>query len=179
MATSDTLQLISILVSSFISVCSIIIAIFTLRQNKKINQESNRAYIVFYIDSNPRYSSYKLVLRNFGKTSGRVINIKLDPILSFDKSNYDINFKTIADCKNIYLAPNQYIVSEFPLNKYKEDKFKVEVKYETLSKIIIESYDIDLTYTNTILYTQPEIKDNLDALGDINRSIQSISDKLL
>lgn len=177
--TSDKIGLISILVSASISLISIIIAVATLRQNNKITREANRAYIVFFIDKPKNSFIYNLVIKNFGNTGGQLIDITLNPPLSYEKSKLEIDFKPITECKNIFLAPNQSIQSCFDFRDYESNVFAVTIKYKTLNKVYIDSYTLDLKYSKSILTSgASNINTELKALNEISKNIEEVCCKL-
>ncbi|RII32133.1 hypothetical protein D2A34_24755 [Clostridium chromiireducens] len=178
LTNTDKIQIIAIIFSSLLSFISVCIALATLKQNSKITLDSNRAYIVFYIDKNRTEITYNLILKNFGKTGGRLISLELDPPIDYKKSNINVNLKTIADYTNIYLAPGQSIKSAFDFRNYPNTTLNISIKYETCGKIYSESYVIDLDYSKSILKSSPQIKDTTDALKHISENIREVSDKL-
>ncbi|MDB8564562.1 hypothetical protein [Turicibacter sanguinis] len=175
---SDIIQIISIIITTFISIASIIIAVATLRQTNKITKESARAYIVFYIKKERAQSDYSLIIKNYGQSGGKLISIDIDPPLSYDKSCYAIDRKVITDHKNIFLAPGQSLKSVFSFRQYPDTFFNVKVTYETLGEIYTDTYSINLDYTDSILQSEPTIRDTAEALKQINKSIREVSDKL-
>ena len=88
LSTSDKIQIISIISSTLISVISIGIAVATLKQSNYITRESNRADIVFFIDKKRTESFYSLIIKNFGNSSGKVIDIDMNPKLSYENSRF-------------------------------------------------------------------------------------------
>lgn len=181
LSISDIIQIVSILLSLIISIVSICIAVKTLKQNNEITRNASRAYIVFYIDKFITESHHTLIIKNFGKSSGKLISLELDPPLDYSKSRLSgiSNDMLITNHSNIYLAPNQTIKSSFYFNNYPDKKFKVKIKYETLDKKYTDEYLIDLTYSKSIITTKSTISDNSEALESIRDSILGVSDKLI
>lgn len=178
LSTSDKIQLCAILVSSLIAIISIIISVATLRQSKKISLESNRANIVFFFHKNKSETSHRLVIKNFGKSSGKLLSIHISPNLSYSNSNMNTKRPLITDCSNIFLAPNQSVYSCFDFRNYPDKVFNVSIKYETMNKIYTEEYTLDLSFRESILVTKPAISDELDGLKRINDSIQTLYDNI-
>lgn len=179
LSTSDKIQIISIISSTLISVISIGIAVATLKQSNYIARESNRADIVFFIDKKRTESFYSLIIKNFGNSSGKVIDIDIDPKLSYENSRFSIDKKVLTDYKNIFLAPGQSITSVFDFQSYPDREFNIKITYETLGKTYSESYTINLDYRDGVLSTSPTIRDTATALKQINESIREVSDKLI
>lgn len=179
LSTSDKIQIFAIISSTLISIVSIFIAIATLKQNSYFTREASRANIVFYIDKKRTNSCYSLIIKNFGNSPGRLLEIDVTPKLSYKKTNLSINMKTLTECSNIFLAPSQSISSIFDFREYDDKEFKIKIKYETLGKIYIESYTINLDYRDNVLIEKPTIRDTASALKHINESIRELSDRLL
>ncbi|WP_170075083.1 hypothetical protein [Paraclostridium dentum] len=178
LSTSDKVQLCAILASSITAIISIIISVATLRHSKKISLESNRANIVFFFHKNKSEIPHRLVLKNFGKSSGKLLSIHISPNLSYENSNMNTKRPLITDCSNIFLAPNQSVYSCFDFRDYPDKVFKVSIKYETMKKIYNEEYTLDLNFRESILVTKPNISDELDGLIHINDSIQTLYDNM-
>jgi hypothetical protein len=178
LSTSDKVQIISIISTFTISVVSIMIALSTLIQTKKSNIEANRAYIVLYITRDRDDILYSLNIKNFGKTSGSLIGIILDPPLSFEKSITSLKVKTITEFKDVYLAPNQSIRTLFDFRQYKDTRFNATITYKCGEKIYSDTYVLDLEYFSSIITSSNTIKDQEDALIHINTSIRNMADKM-
>lgn len=178
MTLSDKIQLLSIISSSILSIVSVTIAILTLKQTNKITKEANKANIVFFIDKSRTAADWTLIIKNFGKSSGKLLSLSLIPELSYAKSIFNSGPPLLTDCKNLYLAPNQSVSSVFPFNNYPDKKFDVTITYETLGEVYTEYYTLDLGFTETIYTTSPHIDKPIDALKNINESIREVADKL-
>lgn len=176
----DKATLINICISSIATITSIIVAVLTyknLKEFKLSRIEESRAYIVFYIDKKKSEDIHSLIIKNFGKSGGKLIDISITPKLDITKISPDYD-STVADIKNIFLAPGQYIKSNFDFRYYPDKKFSVIVNYECMGKVYAESYIIDLSYARSVLNPKQEYKNELDVLAHINKSIQEISDRL-
>ncbi|KAI3350759.1 hypothetical protein FDB30_03650 [Clostridium botulinum] len=178
LSTTDKIQILSIIFSSLLSLISVCIALGTLKQTNKISLDSNRAYIIFYIDKNRAESSSNLVIKNFGKTGGKLISLTLDPTLDYEKSKIGVLVKPITNYSNIFLAPGQSIKSAFFFESYPDTKFNISISYETCGKLYNESYTIDLDYYESILEASPTAKDTNSILKQISQNIGQVSDKL-
>lgn len=179
---SDWIQII-IAGTTFIGiVVSLIISIITLRQNKKIIEYANRAEIIFYIDYNPQINMYFLIIKNFGKSVGKLISLDVTPRLDWKQTKFKQELNPLTDAKDILLAPNQKVSSWFDFNDYPDKKFNVRIKYSSNDKIYEEQYKIDLSYVNNIDWlTQnsfdDQSSDNKEVLFKINDSIRDLTDK--
>ncbi|AFA49855.1 hypothetical protein [Acetobacterium woodii] len=166
-------------ISLLVAFIALIISLATLQQNRNIVEESNRAYIVLYIDRE-RPDDYKsIVLKNFGKTSGILLSVEFDPPLPVDKSKIHRNNRPLlTDFKNIFFAPGQSFKTHFDLKNDDAQIFNVIVIYETLGRTIKESYSIDLTFRKSLYRLKTDAETELDALKTISQSILEVSDKL-
>ena len=177
------LQLIGIFFSFTATICSIIAIVYTYKNLKEIrNQffEQNRGQLVFYIDYSAVEIFSHLVLKNFGNSPAKLKHIKFSPDLSWNdigKPNLtDFDFSRL---KNVFLAPNQHIKSSFELSRSTLDSFEAEICYETCGKTYTEKYIIDLKYSHHLLHNEATIKDPVDGLKQINKSIRNLSDKFI
>lgn len=175
-------ELFSIIFDFITSLTSIIVVIFTYKNLKELKVakfEESRAYISFYIDKFKNNLLYSLVIKNFGKSSGKLISIELNPPLDWSRSSSDIGLPPITECKNIYLAPGQSVKSLFDFRNYPDKIFSVIVTYETFGKIFTDSYKIDLSHRKSVITDNPCIKTELDALEAIHKSIEGLSERVL
>ena len=123
---------------------------------------------------------HSLIIKNFGNSPAKLISLKITPDLDWDKSGEtglkDFN---ITNLKNVFLAPQQHISSAFDFRSYPDKSFDIEICYETCGKLITENYSIDIDFIGNLLTMEPEIKDELSALKNINKSITALSDKFI
>ncbi len=181
--SSDKIQIIIALITFLGIIVSIIIAIVTALQNSKMIRESSRANIVFYIDYHPQRDTYFLVIKNFGNSIGKLLNIEILPILDWTKTNFNQELNPLTASKNVTLAPNQKISSWFDFRDYPDTVFKVKVSYKTLGKKYTEEYTINLDYIKNLDWLHSYAFDDTssdykEALYKINNSILEISDRL-
>ena len=181
-SVADWIQITIAIITFLGIIVSIIITIVTLRKNSKATIEANRAQIIFYIDYNPACEMYFLIIKNFGKSIGRLIRIDIKQKLDWKKAKFSQEMATLTEAKNILLAPNQKVSSWFDFKDYPDKEFNVEVEYITLDKKYVDKYTIDLNYINNIdwLFPYPiddHTKDNKAVLYKINNSIRDLTDK--
>ena len=138
LTTADWIQ-IGIAIITLIGIdVSLFIALATLKQNRKIFLESNRANIMFYVDYHPQTMRYFLVIKNFGNSIGKLLNIEITPKLDWKKSDVPQKMKPLTESTNVLLAPNQKISSWFPFKNYPDKIFDVKISYKTLNKITLK-----------------------------------------
>lgn len=160
-------------------VVSSIVAVLTylnLREFKKTNLEETRAQIVFFIEKTHPSLGYNLILKNFGKSLGKVLDIKISPEIQY--SDNLTSKGIILDYKNTVLSPGQAIVSNFKFDGYKNDFFEVFIKYETCNKIFEESYTINLSMLRSLVFQVPDFDNCTDGLYQINKTLLGVSNKL-
>ena len=135
---------------------------------------------IFYISKSRENIIHSLIIKNFGNSPAKLISLKITPDLDWSKSGESglKNFN-ITNLKNVFLAPQQHISSLFDFRSYPDKSFDVEICYETCGRLITENYSIDIDFMGNILTPEPEIKDELSALKNINKSITSLSDKFI
>lgn len=175
------------ILSSSISIVAVIVsglaAWFTYKNLKEIkNQffEQNRGNAIFYIDKIHRGEAYTLVLKNYGHSPVKILSISIDPEIDWAKSNLSVPSKcNFSNCKNVFIAPQRFISSDFIFRNYPDETFKITLEYETCGKIFKETYDIDLSFTHNLIETKQSPKNEIRALQHINESIQQLSDRFL
>lgn len=170
--SADTLSVLSFIVSSGVA----ILTYLNLREFKKSNFENTRAQIVFYIEKTHPTLSYNLVIKNFGKSIGKVLDIKINPEIQY--SDNLTSKGLVLNYKNVVLAPGQAIVSSFDFKNYNNEFFNVYIQYETCGKIFEDSYNINLSMLRSLVFKAPESKTELDGLIQLNRTLLGISNKL-
>lgn len=173
------LQNIGVIATIFASIVSLVVAVFTylnLKELRNTRFEESRAYITFYIDKIADRVQSILVIKNFGKTAGKLLEISIDPPL---KPTITPDVRPLTECKNVYLAPNQSVTSVHNFEKSDIKQFHVTITYETMGKIFKESYEIDMSYRKNVLNFSPVINDEVSALRAIQKNIQVIAEKSL
>ncbi|MEG2245289.1 MAG: hypothetical protein RSB84_07365, partial [Erysipelotrichaceae bacterium] len=158
-------------------------ALFTYRNLREIRKqffESNRGNLVFYI-SNDRNTVFKsLIIKNFGYSSAKLLDLQITPDLDWNKTRSGISNKFVfSNCKNIFFAPKQFISGHFDFREYPDRKFDIVLKYETCGKVIESKYSIDLSYTSNLIESSTNISNELTALKEINKSIRQFSDSFI
>ena len=154
---------VGIIVNIFLSILSFALAaisvvtvVITLKQNNKMLESNSRPYVVTYLVYQETPSHIYFCIKNFGKTSAVVNELKIEPVLSLHK-------KTCNDVvHNTMLAPNQqlhFLVSAEDKDKmiYEQNNcFFVEIKYTDCctKKVYEESYNINMEYIMTVLSVQ-------------------------
>lgn len=168
------------IVSLFTSIVAIVISVLTLKQSSNAIIESSRANIMFYIDTLTGGQNY-LVLKNFGNSSGKILNIDISPSIQYSKLPDGTTMSAITEFSNITLAPNQYIKSWFDFKNYPDKIFDVTLKYETLGKVYTENYTLNISYINSIdclnIY-RPDMNDEKDVLIRIANSLLRLNERL-
>ena len=182
MQFSDLIQIIIAIITFLGIIVSIIITIVTIRKNSMVIKEASRAQIVFYIDYNPACNMYFLIIKNFGKSIGKLLEIKTNPKIDWSIAKFSQDISALTEAKNIMLAPNQKVSSWFDFEDYPDRVFEVEILYESLGEKYVEKYTIDLNYIDNIDWIFPSVKDdcssdNKAVLYKINNSIRDLTDK--
>lgn len=182
MSTTDWIQFWLAIGTGILAIISTIAIIITIIQNKKINFETSKAQIVFYIDYNISTGMYYLILKNFGNSLGKLISMTITPNLDWKITKFNQDFNPLTNSKDVLLAPNQKISSWFDFEDYPDKVFKIHLEYETLGKIQKEDYQIDLTYINNLDWLTSYAMDDhsndyKNVLYKIDNSIKDLSDK--
>ncbi|WP_294359020.1 hypothetical protein [uncultured Clostridium sp.] len=168
---SDEIQVLAIIVSAIVSIISIIIAVITLRQTNKINKEANRPYIVIYITCTQSLSIQNnyLVIKNFGKTSATIRNIKCSRNVDFCCGKDP--FKNII---NSTLAPGQSLctVCSFKENK---SEFMYSVEYMNSKDIYYDEFIINPEYSKNLIY----VENTSSNLGELEKVILNSTEQII
>lgn len=187
---STLFQCIGTTVSFLALIASIVAVILTYKNlsemKKQLNEqqkqyfEQNRGQLIFYIQKSAGNITHDLIIKNFGNSPAKLLSLKIVPDLEWSKiGEYGLNDLNITNLKNIFLAPQQHIGTLFDFRNYDETSLSIEICYSTCGKEYTEQYEIDLNYLHKVLTSEPTIKDELSALKNINKSIQSLSDKFI
>ncbi|MBS5885168.1 hypothetical protein [Clostridium sp.] len=172
MTNSDTIQIISIIVSTIISIVSIYIAIKSLKQTNKSIIDANKSDVVIYSDYIQVHSSRMnyLIIKNFGKSSAVIDNIE------FSNDNFYANankpFYNLSKCS---IAPNQVYSSRV---KYKKDPY---VSFD----VTINYHDNMGSYSKTFPINTEAIAKQLVSLTtnnqqtELERTISTIGQELI
>lgn len=185
---STLFQFVSVILS-FVTFIGSVIAIYYTYQNlkemrKQLKEqkdqyfEQNRGNLVFYITKNNALIAHTLIIKNFGNSPAKLISLKITPDLDWTSVGQSgIDKLNITKLKDIYFAPQQHVATLFDFTNFKEKELDIEICYTTCKKEFTEKYKINLDYLHKLLSPQPEIKNELEALKYINRSINLLSDK--
>lgn len=176
-------EIISTAIATISVIISGIAALFTYKNLKEIrNQffEQNRGNLIFYIDKTKDGVTHSLILKNFGNSPAKLLSIQITPSLDWNKTSIGLTEEfNFSNCKNVFLAPNQHILSEFDFRNYPDKIFQITIDYETCGRTISETYSIDLHFSHVLISTNKQINNELSALKAINQSIQQLSNKFL
>lgn len=147
-----------------------------LRQTR---ESESRPYLFLYLAKIPREQHYYLVLRNYGKTGGRIINTTIAPGLPFLKGAGDASF-----LNNTVVAPNQsiHLLVYDEAKVIQETEFSVCLGYEDMTgKRFEESYVLNLEYvysTGFSDHSKSNFTASENALHNIASSLDSITMKM-
>ena len=183
-------QFIECIVASLALIASIVAVVFTyknltemkkqLKEQQNQYFEGNRGNLVFYIQKSPVGITHDLIIKNFGNAPAKLLSLSITPDLDWSKEGHpNIENFNITSLKNIFLAPQQHVGTIFDFTHFEETKLDVSIEYSTCGKNFSEQYSIDINYIHKVLTLEPQIKDELSALKQINKSITSLSDRFI
>lgn len=169
------------------SIVAVILAYKNLREMKKQLSEQqkqyfeqNRGNLIFYVQPSTFGVTHDLIIKNFGNSPAKLISLEIFPDLDWSKvGRSDISGFNITRLSNIFLAPRQHVGTIFDFTDFTHTELDVKIHYSTCDRKFTESYKVDLNYVHKILSVEPDIKDELSALKNINKSIKSLSDKFI
>ena len=154
MTISDKINLISVIFSFILSSIAIVISIKTLKQNSKMIEESTRPAIMVVCKLTNSYSpKIYLIVKNYGKSPGKITKFKCD----IDLSKYDYNnsdpFKYLVGTT---FAPGQSILTNIKHIELLEnhDQINFEFEYSSLGKTYTETCRINLLAFKNLIQTR-------------------------
>lgn len=159
MKTSDVIQIIAICVSLLVSMISILQTNKSIKLTEKSIKDANRPYLSIYSETiDTIYFSKHLVLKNFGNTSAKILNINVEGIPTNLKK--EIDFSSLVGGT---IAPKQKFTTSIDDDFDKTIYF--EVTYQELNgDIHKENFTVKTDMTNTLLWTTlTESKDSSEA----------------
>lgn len=167
MSVSDTIQVISIICTSLLSIVAIVISILTVVQNNKMIFESNKPYIMIF----PKVVSFTsphhlLVLKNFGTSGATILNIEYDSILD----SY-FNRKPLEHMKNVFIAPNQSYVYPLKGRAKSIPTINFKITYNYLNKTYTESCIVNFEQFEDVCYLKVHSSKDIAELSDVLQEI--------
>lgn len=152
----------------------IVISILTLRQNKKMIEESTRAYVTIYLASYIiNNKNYVLVIKNFGKTGAVINSITCNKDLS--QISYVPDKTPFSSMEGTYIAPNQLFTCAI-----NDDQFinigsaDFTVKYSTTTRTYTETVSINFCYDMSDTYIKFSTGKNDHHIRSISFSLQEL-----
>lgn len=163
LSTSDKIQILSIVCTSFLSIVAIIISVITLIQNNKMIFEGNKPNISIFskiISFNSPHIF--LVLKNFGSSGGIILNIEYDEVLNtyFDK-------KPFENMKNVFIAPNQSFVYPLDYNENIDKTISFKITYKYLNKIYTENHIVNFSLYHDLACVKFHSSKDLSEISEI------------
>ncbi|MCU4809604.1 hypothetical protein [Bacillus cereus] len=147
MKLTDWIQIAGIIASTIISISSIIIAVKSLKLTQKSIEDANRPYITCFISAiDTGFLAKYFIIKNFGKTSARIINIEFNKELTELGRNGSID-----SIINTTIVPNQKFMTVVPSQM--NDIIDVTITYEDSNKKLFkETYTINFGYSKDLVY---------------------------
>lgn len=179
----EKIQIISTIVTMLGIIVSFIILIITLRQNNEFKREEARANIACYIEHVTKTANSYIVIKNFGNSVGKVLDVYMDKQIDLNKilGINDKKLTNILERKNYSLAPGQKISSWYNFIQHDIEDFTVTIRYETLGRVYREKFLLSPKYTHSVVSTEKSksnLNDTENILNNINESLREISEKL-
>ncbi len=175
--------MISTIVTAIGIITSLIISIVTLRQNNKFKREETRANIVCYIEHVTKTANSYIVIKNFGNSVGRVLDVYMDKKIDLNRmlGINDEKFINLLERKDYVLAPGQKISSWYNFIRHDIEDFTVTIRYETLGRIYRERFLLSPKCTHSVVSTDKSksgLNTTQNILNNVNESLREISEKL-
>lgn len=177
LSTSDIIQLIGIVTTSFTSLTAIIISVVSLRQNSKMIEESSRPYISVYIGAT-QFSQplLYLIIKNFGESAGTITDFSSD--IDLREYTYDSRHIPFGNIIGTTLSPKEEII--FPINVADSDKELNIMNISISYKSILKSYDENIQLNFPAYFDSIHLRvANKDYMQSISYTLQDIAEKML
>lgn len=177
-------EIISCLISGVAVIFAGIASYFAYKNLKEIRKqffEQNRGNLVFYIVKRDNLF-HSTIVKNFGNAPAKLIKLELNPELDWKKSKASstaLKEFVITNCRDVFLAPGQFIESLFDFRNYPDKEFNVNITYETSGITVNESYKVDISFKQHLASSHPDINNEVKGLKEINNSIRELSDRFL
>lgn len=169
-------EIITTIVSALVGIISVCIAIYTLKQNSKMIEESTRPYVVIYLaNANFQNSSLYLVVKNFGQTGATIKSFQSSLDLSTISHDGRPLFKGI---ENSFIAPKQSYKTAIDISKLPEDKeVEFTISYSSKAKAYNERFKINLNSFHNILSSRASTEHK--ELKIISYTLQDLVERFL
>ncbi len=145
MRISDWINVCLCILSFALATISVITVVITLKQNKKMIQNSTRPYIVAMAQiTNFQNPTFYLVIKNFG-ASGATIK-EMNSSIELKEVTYREEFTPFHNIEGLFLAPGQTITSSLDTKEFKEKgirEFTIHLKYTDGINTYEENYPIN------------------------------------
>ncbi len=141
---SDWIEFCGVLVSMFIGIVSIVVAVLTLRQNSKMIAESTRPYVVVSFERTfTAVQRNYFVIKNYGQTGAYINKFECLTKVILDDLEQDEMADQIQTVQNSFLAPGQKLCLPFnsPLSTL-DVAFALE--YCALKKVYNEVFSLHI-----------------------------------
>lgn len=158
-------------ITAMTAIISVVISVFTLKQNSRIIEESFRPYItaeIVHIGT-----SFYLRFKNYGQSAAIIDSIKLDD--NAKKIQFE-NFKDVYDdfCENTIPPNYSFMTCIFQDNvSGKENKIAIDIQYHSSVKKYKEHIDINLSAYKKLLESRRNIDDE-NASIVIGKTLQDL-----
>lgn len=163
-------------------IATVVIVIYnkkSIDELRKTRESESRPYLFLYLAKIPREQHYYLVLRNFGRTGGKICNAKISPGLPFLKGVADASF-----LDNTVVAPSQsiHLLVYDEAKMIQETDYSVSLCYEDMAgKKFQEDYVLNLEYvygTGFSDHSKSNYTASENALHNIASSLDGITMKI-
>lgn len=176
MNASDWVDVIAILVSMFVGVVSIVIAILTLRQNSRMIEESTRPYITVYSDLTYfQNAKYYIILKNFGASGATITKFQTDKDLiglvgERERRPFD-------HIENTFIAPGQSFKATIYLPNAQNpfDAVNFHIEYKSGRKTYSEDVFLNIDASKDQIMSRASTRDK--ELKIISYALQDLCEK--
>lgn len=166
MSVSDWIQVVAILVSLAVSIVSILQTRKSIKNTEKSIKDANRPYLSIYFETIDTIDFGKyIVLKNFGKTSAKILDITVDG--SPKSHGMDIDFSSMIGAT---ISPGQKFSSVLE-NDFSENLFYSIVYQESDGEVHNDSFSIKTDMNASLPWKHKSSKDLSTTIKNATQAI--------
>ena len=153
----------------------------TIKEMQESREAESRPYIFIYLDLDPRETNFRLRVKNYGKSGGKIEMVSFDPNPIFLS---DVKPENIM--KDVVFAPLQSV--DIMLKERKTEtikcEYRVKLHYSSVSenkKVYKEEYVLVMQYAGQMGYSEhkkSKLSDEANALTNIASHLDYIKRKV-
>lgn len=169
MTTKDAIDVCLTISTVIISVIALIQSNKSIRLTEKSIKDANRPYLSVYTETiDTIYFSAHLVLKNFGNTSAKILNISIEGVP--EKTRFPIDFSSLVGG---VIAPNQKFTTAFDTEI--QTTLFFQIQYQELDGTVhTENFAVKTDMSRTMHWNSPNNRKDTPEAAAIKKSAHAI-----